>query len=114
MRYNCAMSALLDRVLSTSWDDLTAAADRGEIDPDELWDEMLSSLDRSTAILRRMNQSQAAATAYLDARLPVLHETQGQIDSMIEQWRVELDAAGCLTRSAQAPPDKPVRAVQGG
>ena len=47
------MKSLRDRMLETSLDDSCLAAERGEIDPDELWTEVLASLiDRSTSCTR--------------------------------------------------------------
>jgi hypothetical protein len=102
------MSTLRDRILNSSLDDLVDGAERGEIDPNELWDETLNSLDRTTAILRKTNETQGAATAYLEGKLPALRERQDQIDAMIEQWRVELAAAGLLP---DAPRHAPARAI---
>jgi len=91
------MSALRDRILNSSLDELVEAAERGEIDPDELWLEVISSLDRSLAMLREMNEARSAAAEVFDLR--ELNRKQDRIDAMITRWRMELDAAGML------PPD---------
>ena len=52
------MSALKDRILNSSLDDLVAAAERGEIDPDDVWAEVLASLDRSASLLHDMARVQ--------------------------------------------------------
>jgi hypothetical protein len=88
------MSALRDRILASSLDELVEAAECGEIDPDEVWDEVLASLDRSTELLREMNQSLSSADPGWDIR--EIERRQDRIDAMIEGWRSELHAAGLL------------------
>lgn len=81
------MSALRDRVLSSSLDDLVGAAERGEIDPDQVWTEVLDSLGRSANILRQMAETQEQTNAFLKSRLPELIARQDRIDATIAEWR---------------------------
>jgi ABC-type taurine transport system substrate-binding protein len=87
------MSALKDRILNSSLDDLVAAAERGEIDPDDVWAEMLASLDRSASLLHDMARVQRDSIDYLDQRLPELSARQDRIDAMIAEWRALAEAS---------------------
>ena len=106
------MSALRDRVLNSPLDELVWQAERGEIDPDELWAEVLESIDRSAGVLRDINRKFEVATE------PVanaeLRRKQDRIDAMIREWRSELDAAGLLDASQEPQADKASRASRGG
>ena len=88
------MKSLRDRVLGASLDELVLAAERGEIDPDELWREVLDSLDRSIGILHEMNRPREDDDDRID--YAELGRRQDRIDAMIAGWRSELDAAGLL------------------
>jgi hypothetical protein len=92
------MSELRDRVLNTPLDDLVAAAGRGEVDPDALWREVLESVDRSVAGLRKVNAALAAPAAPFD--IGDLQRKQDRIDAMIAEWRTELDSTGVLPAGA--------------
>ena len=93
MHYGAAMSALHDRVMNSSIDDLVAAADRGEIDPDELWQEVLDSLDRSVDALRLINDDALPSNAHDDWLLKV-GQRQDRIDAMINDWLAGTKRAG--------------------
>lgn len=103
LRYNPAMSALRDRVLNSPLDDLVEAAERGEIDPDELWEEVLKSLDRSADLLREMGKPQRNSGASASGWYGDLSRKQDRIDAMIARWRAELDAAGLLPPVGKEP-----------
>jgi hypothetical protein len=88
------MSALRDRVLNSSLDELVVAAERGEIDPDELWREVLGSLDRSVDLLKEASGArQPAASSDWYAALT---KRQDRIDAIIARWRADLNTAGAL------------------
>ncbi len=106
------VSALKDRFLSSSLDELVAAAERGEIDPDEVWSEVLESVDRSVDILRGMNRTFETEPERVDNH--ELRRKQDSIDAMIAEWRAELDAAGLLPVDAKTEAGRALKAYRGG
>jgi hypothetical protein len=86
------MKSLRDRVLGASLDELVLAAESGEIDPDELWAEVLASLDRSIGILHDMNRPREDDDDRID--YAELERRQDRIDAMIAKWRSEFEDVG--------------------
>ena len=89
------MSALRDRVLNSSLDELVEAAERGEIDPNELWHEVLSSLDRSVDLLRQIGGGTGRPAGSAEWYAGLTHR-QDRIDAMIARWRADLRTAGVV------------------
>jgi hypothetical protein len=110
--YGYRMSALKDRILNSSLDELVAAAERGEIDPDEVWAEVLASLDRSLETLREMNRLRERDVDRID--YAELERRQDRIDAMIAEWRSEIEAAGLLPAGDDTQPGRASRASHGG
>ena len=81
------MSRLHDMVLNASAADLESAAQRGDIPADELWDEVLASMDCSVMALRGMSDTNRDALASLDATLNRVAARQKEVDTLIDEWR---------------------------
>lgn len=85
-----ATTRLRDTLLTNSVDELLHAVDRGDIDPDKLWVEVLESLERSAGLVHDIARIEHDVTARIDDFLPRLKARQHGIDTMIEGWRTEL------------------------
>jgi len=74
-------------VLNASAADLEAAARRGDIPADELWEEVLTSMDRSIMALREISDTNRDALASLDATLNRVAARQKEVDAFMDEWR---------------------------